>query len=120
MNFHWPQCVPNNLKSLIPNASSEGIQIMRDMLQWDPKKRPTASKVGTVSHVRLANLSKIRLLMELRIEVLNMLNGNFKKAEKLLPFLDRLPRLFFSSPISSVWVFLGQGLIIIELTCTYC
>ncbi|XP_073482765.1 serine/threonine-protein kinase ICK isoform X1 [Aquarana catesbeiana] len=44
MNFHWPQCVPNNLKSLIPNASSEGIQIMRDMLQWDPKKRPTASK----------------------------------------------------------------------------
>ncbi|XP_075718069.1 serine/threonine-protein kinase ICK [Rhinoderma darwinii] len=44
MSFHWPQCVPNNLKTLIPNASSDGIQIMRDMLQWDPKKRPTASK----------------------------------------------------------------------------
>lgn len=44
MNFRWPQCVPNNLKTLIPNASSDGIQIMRDMLQWDPKKRPTASK----------------------------------------------------------------------------
>ncbi|XP_066459888.1 serine/threonine-protein kinase ICK isoform X2 [Eleutherodactylus coqui] len=44
MTFRWPQCVPNNLKSLIPNASSDGIQIMRDMLQWDPKKRPTASK----------------------------------------------------------------------------
>lgn len=45
MNFRWPQCVPNNLKTLIPNASSESIQLMRDMLQWDPKKRPTASQV---------------------------------------------------------------------------
>ncbi|KAM4041560.1 serine/threonine-protein kinase ICK isoform 2-T3 [Anomaloglossus baeobatrachus] len=44
MNFRWPHCVPNNLKTLIPNASSDGIQIMRDMLQWDAKKRPTASK----------------------------------------------------------------------------
>uniref|UniRef100_A0ACB8GD04 Uncharacterized protein n=2 Tax=Sphaerodactylus townsendi TaxID=933632 RepID=A0ACB8GD04_9SAUR len=42
MNFRWPQCVPNNLKTLIPNASSEAIQLMRDMLQWDPKKRPMA------------------------------------------------------------------------------
>ncbi|XP_067999359.1 serine/threonine-protein kinase ICK [Melanerpes formicivorus] len=45
MNFHWPQCVPNNLKTLIPNASSEAVQLMRDMLQWDPKKRPTTSQV---------------------------------------------------------------------------
>lgn len=44
MNFRWPQCVPNNLKTLIPNASSEAIQLLRDMLQWDPKKRPTASQ----------------------------------------------------------------------------
>ncbi|KAM8952546.1 serine/threonine-protein kinase ICK isoform 3-T3 [Pelodytes ibericus] len=44
MNFRWPQCVPNNLKTLVPNASSEGMQVMRDMLQWDPKKRPTASQ----------------------------------------------------------------------------
>ncbi|KAF6114188.1 hypothetical protein HJG60_006542 [Phyllostomus discolor] len=44
MNFRWPQCVPNNLKTLVPNASSEAIQLLRDMLQWDPKKRPTASQ----------------------------------------------------------------------------
>uniref|UniRef100_A0A8C6YXK4 non-specific serine/threonine protein kinase n=1 Tax=Nothoprocta perdicaria TaxID=30464 RepID=A0A8C6YXK4_NOTPE len=44
MSFRWPQCVPNNLKTLIPNASSEAVQLMRDMLQWDPKKRPTASQ----------------------------------------------------------------------------
>ncbi|XP_045353368.1 serine/threonine-protein kinase MAK isoform X2 [Leopardus geoffroyi] len=44
MNFRFPQCVPINLKTLIPNASSEAIQLMTEMLNWDPKKRPTASQ----------------------------------------------------------------------------
>ncbi|XP_060720347.1 serine/threonine-protein kinase ICK-like isoform X1 [Tachysurus vachellii] len=42
MGFRWPRCVPMNLASLIPNASSEAIQLMRDLLQWDPIKRPAA------------------------------------------------------------------------------
>ncbi|XP_073344589.1 serine/threonine-protein kinase MAK isoform X2 [Pagrus major] len=42
MNFRFPQCVPTHLKTLIPNASNEAIALMRDLLQWDPKKRPTA------------------------------------------------------------------------------
>ncbi|XP_061094013.1 serine/threonine-protein kinase MAK isoform X2 [Conger conger] len=42
MDFRFPQCVPTNLKTLIPNASDEALSLMRDMLQWDPKKRPTA------------------------------------------------------------------------------
>ncbi|XP_036374952.1 serine/threonine-protein kinase MAK-like isoform X2 [Megalops cyprinoides] len=44
MNFRFPQCVPTNLKTLIPNASNEAIALMRDLLQWDPKKRPTAAQ----------------------------------------------------------------------------
>ncbi|XP_069814129.1 serine/threonine-protein kinase MAK isoform X2 [Dendropsophus ebraccatus] len=44
MNFRFPQCVPINLKTLIPNASEEALTLMRDMLQWDPKRRPTASQ----------------------------------------------------------------------------
>ncbi|XP_062043312.1 serine/threonine-protein kinase MAK [Lepus europaeus] len=44
MNFRFPQCVPINLKTLIPNASNEAIQLMTKMLNWDPKKRPTASQ----------------------------------------------------------------------------
>ncbi|XP_053324099.1 serine/threonine-protein kinase MAK isoform X2 [Spea bombifrons] len=44
MNFRFPQCVPINLKTLIPNASDEALTLMRDMLHWDPKKRPTASQ----------------------------------------------------------------------------
>ncbi|XP_069035951.1 serine/threonine-protein kinase ICK isoform X1 [Lepisosteus oculatus] len=50
MNFRWPQCVPSNLKTLVPNASSEGIQLMRDLLQWDPKKRPAASQALRYSY----------------------------------------------------------------------
>ncbi|XP_007949906.1 serine/threonine-protein kinase MAK [Orycteropus afer afer] len=44
MSFRFPQCVPINLKTLIPNASNEAIQLMTEMLNWDPKKRPTASQ----------------------------------------------------------------------------
>ncbi|XP_069930527.1 serine/threonine-protein kinase MAK isoform X2 [Oryctolagus cuniculus] len=44
MNFRFPQCVPINLKTLIPNASNEAIQLMTEMLNWDPKKRPTAGQ----------------------------------------------------------------------------
>ncbi|XP_028618934.1 serine/threonine-protein kinase MAK [Grammomys surdaster] len=52
MNFRFPQCIPINLKTLIPNASSEAIQLMTEMLNWDPKKRPTASQnpVSTLGH----------------------------------------------------------------------
>uniref|UniRef100_A0A8B9KNB2 non-specific serine/threonine protein kinase n=1 Tax=Astyanax mexicanus TaxID=7994 RepID=A0A8B9KNB2_ASTMX len=42
MNFRFPQCVPTPLKTLIPNASNEALTLMKDLLQWDPKKRPTA------------------------------------------------------------------------------
>ncbi|XP_035463027.2 serine/threonine-protein kinase ICK-like isoform X3 [Scophthalmus maximus] len=44
MNFRWPQCVPSNLKTLIPNASSEAVHLMTDLLQWDPKKRPASAQ----------------------------------------------------------------------------
>lgn len=42
MNFRWPQCAATNLKSLIPNASADALQLMRDSLAWDPVRRPTA------------------------------------------------------------------------------
>lgn len=45
MNFRFPQCVPTHLKTLIPHASNDAIALMRDLLQWDPKKRPTAVQV---------------------------------------------------------------------------
>eukprot|EP00079_Xenopus_tropicalis_P010243 XP_002934912.2 PREDICTED: serine/threonine-protein kinase ICK [Xenopus tropicalis] len=53
MNFRWAHCVPSNLKTLIPNACADGIQVMRDMLQWDPKKRPTASQALRYSYFQV-------------------------------------------------------------------
>ncbi|XP_042164172.1 serine/threonine-protein kinase MAK isoform X2 [Oncorhynchus tshawytscha] len=41
MNFRFPQCVPTSLRLLVPNASNEALVLMRDMLQWNPQKRPT-------------------------------------------------------------------------------
>ncbi|RMC17446.1 hypothetical protein DUI87_06028 [Hirundo rustica rustica] len=62
MNFRWPHCVPNNLKTLIPNASSEAVQLMRDMLQWDPKKRPTASQALRYSYFQVGHALGIQEL----------------------------------------------------------
>lgn len=31
------------MSKLIPNASGDGIQLLQDLLLWDPKKRPSAS-----------------------------------------------------------------------------
>ncbi|XP_051936494.1 serine/threonine-protein kinase ICK-like isoform X2 [Hippocampus zosterae] len=50
MHFRWPQCVPSNLKTLIPNASPEAIHLMTDLLQWDPKKRPTSAQALRYSY----------------------------------------------------------------------
>lgn len=44
MSFRFPQFVPTPLSSIIPNASSEAITLMQDLMLFDPNKRPTASQ----------------------------------------------------------------------------
>ncbi|KAM9844984.1 serine/threonine-protein kinase MAK-like [Aulostomus maculatus] len=44
MNLRFPKSAPTCFKSLIPNASDEAITLMKDMLQWDPEKRPSAAQ----------------------------------------------------------------------------
>lgn len=61
MNFRFPQCVPTPLKTLIPNATNEALDLMKDLLQWDPKKRPSAAKVYINSF--FVFLIKIKLLV---------------------------------------------------------
>ncbi|XP_035028484.2 serine/threonine-protein kinase ICK isoform X3 [Hippoglossus stenolepis] len=53
MNFRWPQCVPSNLKTLIPNASPEAIHLMTDLLLWDPKKRPASAQALRYPYFRV-------------------------------------------------------------------
>ncbi|XP_009295564.1 serine/threonine-protein kinase MAK isoform X1 [Danio rerio] len=56
MNFRFPQCVPTPLKTLIPNATNEALDIMRDLLQWDPKKRPSAVKALRYPYFQVGQL----------------------------------------------------------------
>jgi len=44
MNFRFPQCVQSDLQQIIPQASRDAIQLMSDLMAWNPKKRPTASQ----------------------------------------------------------------------------
>lgn len=42
MNFKFPQFTETPLGQLIPNGGKEAIILMRDMMKWNPSKRPTA------------------------------------------------------------------------------
>ncbi|XP_038152218.1 serine/threonine-protein kinase ICK-like [Cyprinodon tularosa] len=56
MNFRWPQCVPTNLKTLIPNASPDAIHLMTDLLQWDPKNRPASAQALRYSYFHMGQV----------------------------------------------------------------
>nr|XP_020458785.1 serine/threonine-protein kinase ICK-like isoform X2 [Monopterus albus] len=56
MNFRWPQCVPSNLKTLIPDASPEAIHLLTDLLQWDPKKRPASVQALRYSYFHVGQV----------------------------------------------------------------
>lgn len=44
LGFKFPKFVRTPLETLIPNASPEAIKLMEDLMQFDPKKRPTSSQ----------------------------------------------------------------------------
>ena len=45
LNFKWNRCAKVDLHTIIPNANTDGINLIDSMLKWEPKKRPTASQV---------------------------------------------------------------------------
>lgn len=44
IGFSFPKFVSTSLKTIIPNASDEAIDLMEKMMQYDPQKRPTATQ----------------------------------------------------------------------------
>lgn len=44
MNYTFPHVVKTPLKDLIPHASKDALQIMEQMLKWNPADRPTAEQ----------------------------------------------------------------------------
>lgn len=44
INFRFFQIPPANLSEIIPNASLEALDLIRQLCSWDPLKRPTAEQ----------------------------------------------------------------------------
>lgn len=44
MNFKFPQFVATPISQLVPSASSEAVDLMSELMRWDPAKRPTAAQ----------------------------------------------------------------------------
>ncbi|KFB42449.1 AGAP010115-PA-like protein [Anopheles sinensis] len=44
IQFRFPECPRIPLATLVTRASTAGIQLLEDQLQWDPEKRPTAQQ----------------------------------------------------------------------------
>ena len=44
LGFKFPQFVATPLSSIIPNASADAIQLMTDLMKFDPNKRPSTSQ----------------------------------------------------------------------------
>ncbi|VDM36058.1 unnamed protein product [Hydatigera taeniaeformis] len=42
MNFRFPKCHPTRLSSIVSNASAAALQLIGELISWNPKKRPTA------------------------------------------------------------------------------
>ncbi|KAG1682992.1 Serine/threonine-protein kinase ICK [Nymphon striatum] len=45
MNFKFPQFSATPLRSVVQNASPEAINLLNDMLKWNPSKRPSSQQV---------------------------------------------------------------------------
>ena len=45
MGYTFPSFTPIDLKVLIPNACPDAINLISEMLKFDPSKRPNASQV---------------------------------------------------------------------------
>jgi serine/threonine protein kinase len=43
MNFKFPQMAATPLRTLIPQASSAALELMQELMQWCPEKRPSAA-----------------------------------------------------------------------------
>ncbi len=46
MNCKLPLYVPTSLTGIIKEASADGIHLISELLQWNPKKRPTSAQVS--------------------------------------------------------------------------
>uniref|UniRef100_A0A182W8E7 non-specific serine/threonine protein kinase n=1 Tax=Anopheles minimus TaxID=112268 RepID=A0A182W8E7_9DIPT len=77
IQFRFPECPKIPLATLVTRASTAGIQLLEDLLQWEPEKRPTAQQsmkypyFSTVKSRNSANIAGNNLMQHNQ-----PLNGN--------------------------------------------
>ena len=83
IGIKFPNGPGTDLKNVIPNASPKAIDLMKQMLQWDPNNRPTA--------VSLLNHPFFEKDTENNSNILNISNffENFEKNSKILTRNDK-------------------------------
>lgn len=59
MNFRFPQFSYIPIETVVNNISNEGIQLLKDMLQWNPAKRPTATQSLKYVYFQNVNLTAV-------------------------------------------------------------
>ena len=96
--FYWCLCnkmnssfqVPTNLKDLIPNASPEAIQVMKDMLMWDPKRRPTCTQALRYPYFQVGqNLPKSAPQMQAQTQRKSLISQVPQQQVKAAPQVER-------------------------------
>lgn len=80
MNFKFPRFVATPLSSLITNASADAIQLMTDMLIYDPKRRPTAAQCLQYPYFASINVER-SLSADKRASGLNSLSIESKEEQ---------------------------------------
>lgn len=75
IGFRFPTFVPTSLSQLIPMAGSEGINVMMEMMQWNPEKRLSTARTLAHPYFQAASVPES--------------GGNFQTAEAT----TRLPQL---------------------------
>lgn len=85
MGFNFPQYAPIPLNQIIKDACSDGINIMQEMLRYDPQKRPSASQL--LQHPYFDSMRPIEKPMSRNNEIKPKQLGDNKDEEEEIPIV---------------------------------
>ena len=58
MNFRFPQFTQIPIETVVPNLSKDALLLLKDMLQWNPSKRPTATTALKYTYFQNVDLTQ--------------------------------------------------------------
>jgi len=83
--FKFPQFQATALEQLVPNASAEAIQLMTDLMKFDPQKRPTCAQALQYPYFQIG------ISLPISMKPFKEKQGNQNKKVKAMQVLDNYP-----------------------------